>query len=284
MRTKTIYNIALFCFLCIGASPLGAAPEAATAPSRLVFGFLPILSSERLVERFLPLVNYLSERTGIDIRMETAADFATFIARTQKRNRYAILFTAPHLFYLAQQRGYRALARVDLEAMRAVIVVPRNSPIRSLQQLRGHSMATTGPLALSTLLIRERLAPAGLMNDDAELRWVDTPSHIAALLSAYRGNTDAAAVMQPVFRRVKTDLRHNMRVIASSAGVPHIPLAVAPWLDEVTAQRLRDILLQMHRDAEGRQVLAHLDWPSFVPVGAHDYDRLRSLAEQIEVP
>ncbi len=262
---------------------MDATQEPGAGPERLVFGFLPILSSERLVERFLPLVQYLSTRGGMDIRMETAADFATFIRRTQERRRYDILFTAPHLFYLAQQRGYRALARVDLAAMRAVIVVPRDSPIQSLPQLRGHSVATTGPLALSTLLIRERLAPAGL-NGEGELHWVPTPSHIAALLSAYRGKTDAAAVMQPVFRRVKPEIRHDMRIIASSAGVPHIPLAVAPWVDPIIARRLREILLQMRGDDEGRRVLTHLDWPRFVPVQAHEYDRLRSLAEQIDTP
>ena len=89
-----------------GVSVSYAAQEADSRP--LVFGFLPILSAERLVTRFSPLVDYLSRRSGLDIRMETAPDFAAFIERTQQSKRYDILFTAPHFFYLAEkQPGYR---------------------------------------------------------------------------------------------------------------------------------------------------------------------------------
>jgi phosphonate transport system substrate-binding protein len=259
--------------------------ESTSAASRqtLVFGFLPILSAERLVTRFSPLVDYLSEHTGLDIRMETAPDFAEFIRRTQRERRYDILFTAPHFFYLAEhQRGYRGLVRVNRSGMRAIVVVPANSDINALADLRGRSLATTGPLALSTLLIRNLLLQSGL-DPDKDLRLVPTPSHIAALLSSDQGNTDASAVMQPVFRRVRPQIKDNMRIIATSEAVPHIPLGVAPWIDERTANRLQQALIGMQYDPAGRRVLKHLDWPGFVPIKGQEYERLRQLADQVKL-
>jgi phosphonate transport system substrate-binding protein len=249
----------------------------------LIFGFLPILSAERLVTRFAPLVDYLSQRSHRDIRMETAPDFAEFIRRTQHGRRYDILFTAPHFFYLAEHdRGYRGLVRVDRPGMKAVVVVPAGSSINSLQDLRGRALATTGPMALSTLLIRDLLTRAGL-DPDKDLRLVPTPSHIAALLSSQQGTTDASAVMLPVFRHARPDIRDSMRVVAESGMAPHIPLGVAPWVGEDVGRQLQAILIDMPNVPEGREVLKHLEWPGFVPVGAHEYDSVRWLAEQIKV-
>ena len=249
----------------------------------LVFGFLPILSAERLVKRFSPLVDYLSQHAELDIRMETAPDFAAFIRRTQTGRRYDILFTAPHFFYLAAHRaGYRGLVRVNRSGMKAVVVVPANSDIDELADLRGRSLATTGPLALSTLLVRDLLIQSGL-DPYKDLHLVPTPSHIAALLSSDQGNTDASAVMRPVFRRVRSQIKDNMRIIASSAPVPHIPLGVAPWVDGSTANRLRQILVGMQNDPAGQRVLEQLDWPGFVPIEGQAYDALRPLAEQVKL-
>lgn len=283
MRYIYIIILILSSFICTvsGAAP-GQSPALPATQDTLVFGFLPILSTERLVKRFSPLVDYLSRQTQLDIRMETAPDFAEFIQRTQHARRYDILFTAPHFFYLAEhRRGYRALVRVERSGMRAVVVAPVNSTIHSLRDLRGHSMATTGPLALSTLLVRDLLVRAGL-DPDRDLRLVPTPSHIAALLSSHQGNTQASAVMRPVFRRVRPQIKDSMRVIASSRPVPHIPLGVAPWVDDATAGRLREVLVAMRSDPAGRSVLEHLDWPGFVQTDGTEYDVLRGLAEQVK--
>jgi phosphonate transport system substrate-binding protein len=246
-----------------------------------VFGFLPILSAERLVTRFSPLVDYLSRRSQREIRMETAPDFATFIHRTQHERRYDILFTAPHFFYLAEHdSGYRPLVRVDRSGMKAVVVVPVASNIHALKDLRGRTLATTGPLALSTLLIRDLLVRSGL-DPGHDLTLVPTPSHIAALLSSTQGTTDASAVMLPVFRHARPELQASMRIVAETGEVPHIPIGVAPWVDAGLGRSLQAILAGMHSDPEGRAILEQLEWPGFVVVVPHEYDQLRWLAEQI---
>jgi phosphonate transport system substrate-binding protein len=262
---------------------LVCASAAAGADRRpLIFGFLPFTSTERLVTRFGPLVDYLSQRSGREIRMETAPDFRSFVERTRDGRRYDLLFTAPHLFWLAlQEPGYRGLVRVDLAGMTAVVVAPVDSDIRTLSDLRGRTVATTGPLALSTLLVRDQLVRAGL-DPDADVNMVATPSHIAALLSSRQGTTQACAVMRPVFHRARAKLRESMRIVAESAPVPHIPIGVAPWVDSATAERLRSILIGMRDDPQGRAILAQLDWPGFVAQQPHDYDSVRPLAEQIE--
>ncbi len=274
---------------CILTLLLAALPGFALAetsqqpPAYLTFGFLPIVSPERLVKRFAPLTAYLSRELGIKIRMETAPDFLTFVRRTHDEKRYDILFTAPHLYYLAHRdHGYRAVARVDRPGMQAVIVAPRAHHITSVEDLRGKRLATTDPLALATVLVRARLREAGI-DPDKDLTLIPTPSHNASLLSTYQGVTDAAALILPLFLRASPDIRKNMLIVAKTRMVPHMPIAVAPWVDVVTAARIEQALITLNRSTEGRTLLSHLDWPGFVPVDEEEYVTLGWITQQLKV-
>ncbi|VAW82927.1 hypothetical protein MNBD_GAMMA14-1114, partial [hydrothermal vent metagenome] len=238
---------------------------------------------ERLVKRFSPLTAYLSRELGIEIRMETAPDFLTFVQRTHDEQRYDILFTAPHLYYLAHKNhGYHAIARVDQAGMQAVIVAPHSRGIVSIEDLRGQRLATTDPLALATMLVRARLEEAGI-NPDKDLTLIATPSHNASLLSTYQGVTDAAALILPLFRRASPEIRESMIIVAKTRMVPHMPISVAPWVDKTMAERIGHALMKLDKSPEGRSLLAHLDWPGFVPAREEEYATLGWITEQLKV-
>ena len=270
--------------LCLMAAFFSAAAPAqeAAPPRQLTFGFLPIVSTERLVRRFGPLVDYLSRSLGRSVRMETAPDFETFLRRTQHERRYDLLFTAPHFYYLARrQAGYRALVRVDRPGMRAVIVAPRTGPLRTLADLRGRRLATVDPLALATMLVRARLEEAGL-DPDRDLVLVSTPSHNASLLSALQGQAEAASLMLPLFEQAAPELRASMRVLAKTGVSPHMPISVAPWVQPELATRIRKLLLGLKDSPEGRLLLEHLNWPGFTTVAPGTYDGLAWAAPALD--
>jgi phosphonate transport system substrate-binding protein len=285
LRHRFALLAGLLCIACAG--PAGAQPmDDLQGPEHLVFGFLPIVSPERLARQFSPLVDYLSRALETEIRMETAPNFAEFIRRTNQEHRYDLLFTAPHLFYLAgREQGYQAVARVAEPGMKAVIVVPRSSSIQALKDLRGQRLATTDRLALATVLIRSTLVQAGI-DPDRDLTLVATPSHNASLLSSHQGTTDASGLMLPLFQRSRAEIRDAMKIIAETRSVPHMPIAVAPWVPAARVTRLRAVLLDMADDDQGSTVLRGLGWPGFAPTRAGDYDDVGRMAEQagIEAP
>lgn len=272
-------TLALICAL-FPLAVTGAAHAAPVQRSYLVFGFLPVVSSERLARRFMPLVEHLSGALGVEVRMETAPGFREFIHRTQHETRYDILFTAPHLYYLAQhQRGYRALVRIDQPGMTAVIVAPRDSAIGKITDLRGRRLATVDPLALATMLSRESLLRAGL-DPDSDLTLVATPSHNASLLSSWRGITDASVIMKPLYLRARPDILAHMKVIGETDSSPHMPISVAPWVDAVMAERLAQALLGLSDSDAGQELLRHVDWPGFTRSQAGEYESMGREAMQ----
>ncbi|MEN8205072.1 MAG: phosphate/phosphite/phosphonate ABC transporter substrate-binding protein [Pseudomonadota bacterium] len=248
----------------------------------LTFGFLPLVSTEKLVQRFAPLVHHLSAELGTPIRIETAADFETFIRRTNNDKRYDLLFTAPHLFYLARKKaGYHLLVSVDSRGMSAVIVVPKNSQIETIKDLAGLKLATVDPLSLATLLVRKQLEDNGL-DPDADLNLVTTPSHNASLLSSYYGATDASSLMMPPFKVANPGVRESMKIISVTESTPHMPISAAPWIDPECRDAMVAVLLAMPSTPAGREALKTAGFRGFVKSLPDIYDSLIWAAERID--
>lgn len=250
--------------------------------NEIVFGILPIVSTTKLIKRFAPMAKYLSEKLGVPVRIETAADFKTFMNRTNNESRYDLLFTAPHLYYLAQRQAkYKVIVRVAAPDMKALIVVPIKSKIKTLHDLKGRELSTTDQLALATLMIRAHLSTAGI-NPDKDLKIINTPTHNASLLSAFKGITDAGSLMQPPFMRAKKEIRQSMRILSITDGSPHMPIAVSSRISNELANKIKTALLELKSSEKGRSLLKGLRWPGFVSVQPKDYDKLKWAVEQLK--
>lgn len=257
--------------------------DGSNAQEPLVFGFLPILSTQRLVSRFGPMVDYLSEQLGRPVRLETAPDFAEFYKRTNDK-RYDLVFTAPHFYYLAQrQAGYRAVVRVDAPEMHAIILVPRDSKLTSLQDLRYNRLSTVDSLSLATVLVRNELQEAGI-DPDRDLTLVTTPTHNASLISVYKNFTEAASLMFTPYQRSSPEIRESLRIIARTKGTPHMPIAVASRISDQEVRIIRESLQNLKQTEEGKALLKHLAWPGFTAAEPEDYDQLEWVVKQIHIP
>jgi phosphonate transport system substrate-binding protein len=270
------------CFLLLYYSPVHAEKDAHACEQAgpVIFGILPFVSTEQLVIRFSPLANYLSKYLHAEVRIETAPDFVEFARRTHEEQRYDLLFTAPHFYPQAHSKaGYRLIAGVDSPGMWAVIVVPKQSDIQNVYDLKGKRMATVHPAGLATLLVKKHLADAGI-DPDVDLVMISTPSHDASLLSSYHGVTDASALMQPPFEAASVHIRDKMRVIAKTESTPHIPLSVSPRINEDCAGEIATLLLQMGTTMEGKQVLSHNNFSGFRETTAEEYEQVRDLLQR----
>ena len=245
----------------------------------MTFGILPFISAEQLVTRFTPLINYLSSKLNTKIRIETAPSFTEFARRTRDDSRYDILFTAPHFYPQAHQAGYELIACVDSPGMSAVIVVPKKSNIKILQDLKNKRLASLHDKSLSSLLVRKHLLEHGI-NPDKDLKIIITPTHDASLLSSYHGITDASALMQPPYEAASQQVRDSMRIIATTERAPHIPISTAKRISTDCADELSVILLNMSTTKEGRSVLQNNHFSGFRKTDIADYQKLKTLLAQ----
>ncbi len=262
--------------------PLFQATAQAEA-DEIVFGLIPALSPEVMVQRYHPLAEHLSKKIGIPVRLKGAPDYAAFMTRVLSGPEYDMIITGGDFYRLAERRsGFRAIARVDGPGVNAIIVAAKDDNFGSLAGVRkAVRVATIGELALMHRLGTQTLRENGIVfNENATL--VPTPSHNAAMLSVLSDRADIAIIAAPFFDRVSADIRDRIDVLARTALAPHHPIAVSPQVPEEVAVRLSEALFHLKDTPEGLAALDAMSFPGFVAVEPGLYDVMDWAADDIE--
>lgn len=184
--------------------------------------------------------------------------------------------------------GMQALAvpEVNGEAVYySYLIVPPDSPAKSLEDLRGKTFAFTDPLSNSgRLVIVYQLA---LMDETSESffsRYIFTYSHENAIKAVADGLVDGAAVdslIYDYFAATQPERVANAKIIVRYGPFGSNPIVVHPSLDSELKARLQKLLLTMHQDPEGEEILSALRIDRFVPPDDAAYDSVREMRRYI---
>ena len=233
-------------------NPLWAASTPEESSNPLVMGVFPIVSSVALFKRFAPLKDYLAQKLGRKLTLETAKNFPTFVHRTAKRQ-YDIVITAPHFSLLATDSGdYQIVARPKRDLV-SLIVVPNISAITDVSQLSGKVIATPPAPALSTRSGKDYLIAKGLRGANAAI-YKSYKSHNAAYQAALANDAAAALVSINAVNKA-LDRGIPLRIIDKLPPLPAMPTLVATNLNEALAKDVERILVDMEKTKEGKATL-----------------------------
>ncbi len=249
----------------------------------LTFGIFPRWNAQITVRDFTPLAILLGQDLGRPVRIETDKDFDSFMNRV-----YARKFDIVHLNQLQyvqahQKAGYRAIAKMCDKAsctIKAVIVTRRDTGISTVADLRGKIIAFADPGAMvSHILAKSVLREQGLKTAHYTTIFARNPPN--ALLAVYNAEADAAGVGESVLQREEIkqliDL-NQLRILAQSRPIPHLPIAVNSDLDRTIAQRVQQILTGLAKRPEGRRILSQIGIDRFEAADDREYAVVRKLS------
>jgi len=155
----------------------------------------------------------------------------------------------------------------DIQRYRTALLVRKDSDIRTLADLRGRTMAfedrgSTSGFFLPYLEIMDAgltMVPMGERNlTPGVVRYSFADSEINVVVSVIRGRTDAGAISETDLEdpEVITErFKPQLRVLHLTQWVPRSVLLMRSSMDPALKSKLREILLNMHLDETGRDVL-----------------------------
>jgi len=222
------------------------------ASKTYVLARAPQLNARTLVEAWGPFVQRLSRDVGVSITLQVFDSRERFEAEL-----FAGLpdfaFGNPYHSILAHERvGYVALVRDDSAPLVGVIVVREDSPIRTVQDLMGKTIAFPDPHAMAaSLYIRALLSETHRLK--FEPLYVGT--HENVYRSVYLGRADAGGGVCRTLESEEPELRSQLRVVFETPGVPPHPLIAHPRVPEALRQKLVAAILRMSEDADGKKLL-----------------------------
>ncbi|MDD2770105.1 MAG: phosphate/phosphite/phosphonate ABC transporter substrate-binding protein [Methylococcus sp.] len=253
-------------------------------PNTLVIGLLPGESAPTVMRLNEPLRAYLEKRLGLPVRLVVGANYAA-TGEALRFGRLDVAYLGPVTYILQSRRtALEPFARPTHERVgptfQAVIIVPADSPARSLADVKGQDVAFGDPASTSgTWVPRYMLAAAGMISErDYKLRVLG--AHDAVALAVSHHKAAAGGLSKPIFERLlkegKIDAA-SVRVLAESSPIPEYLWTFRSGLDPAFKDEVRKAFVQMS-DPDALKVFRA---EAFIPAVDADVDRVRNWMETI---
>jgi len=219
------------------------------------------------VQQFEPLVRYLERKLNHPVELVSAPSFAELTERLLAY-RYDLAQVAPHIALLAERRaGWEPLARTQL-VITPVLITLRGSDIQGIGGLRGRRLALPDPISLVALIGEAALRQAGL-DPDRDMVVVNVANHASVVAMVLRGLTDAGVLSSNLLGREPADDLKRLEVVHRFPTTFGLVYIASPKLAPALRRRIRQALLAMRKDPQGRSVFSRYPYNIPAPLDPH---------------
>lgn len=278
---KIAFVCVIIAFLtgCEKAQPPEVRKEYLPKDKPFIIGLIPEQNIFKQLERYEPLAVYLSRKTGIKIELKVLSRYGNIIDNFISSGMDGAFFGS-FTFALAKAKlGVEALARPEkkgISTYHGLIFVRKESGIRTAGQMAGKvfafvDKATTAGYLLPLAYFREN----GIKNFRAYFsETYFTGTHEDAIYDVLNKRADIGAAKNTVFDRlaaVDPRIKKELVILERSPDVPENGLAVRKDCEPAVKERLKEALLNMHKDQEGKGVLDSLGFDRFIATTGRDY-------------
>ena len=235
------------------------------------------------------ILNYISKKINMPVNMVQKGTYAE-INELIKDEKIHIAFVCSGAYIDGHEKfGMELLVAPKVYGKPyyySYIIVPMDSDVRSLKDLKGKKfaftdpMSNTGKLVPTYLLATMEETPDSFFSDK-----IFTYSHDKSIKAVAQKLVDGAAVDSLIWDYANVTnpkFTSKTRIIKKSSpyGIP--PVVVQKGLLSKTKENLREILLNMHMDTEGKRILDKLHIDKFILVDDSIYNSIREMRKWLD--
>ena len=224
-----------------------------------------------------PIIAYVSEKSGVQLNLKigrTSADTTSYVLAKEVE----FVFTN-HLFSPEREKlGWKVFGRRNTPALQGQIVVPEDSALTDVAQLRGQEVAFAGPEAL----IVYKVPYAHLLAKNIDIKVVFSGNQNAAFAQLFSGRVAATGGSSQLVEGYTRREGKRFRVLWTSEPFQDLALMASSKVPDAVVRKVANAFFDMAKDARGRDVLAQassvIGLPQdtrFVPASGADYAAYR---------
>lgn len=246
----------------------------------LIFGVHPYLNATNLIERFTPLIEYLSKQMDSHIHIRVGSSYQNHIdAIASGEVDFAYMGPASYIKLTEQKNNIIPLGRLgyaDRNSFRGAIIVRQDSSITSLKELRGKRFAFGDPdSTLSCLVPQKLLANAGVKTDDLAT-YTHLKNHNNVALAVLMGKYDAGGVKDEIFLEYKA---RGLKILQWTPYIPTHIFVANPAMGKEKINQLQQLLLTVHQQPDGKKILSRIKKgiTRIIPAHIEEYAELQKI-------
>jgi phosphonate transport system substrate-binding protein len=248
---------------------------------------IPDEAPTELQRKFKPLGDYLKKETGLDVQFTPVTDYAAVVEGLAS-HKIDLAWLGGFTFVQAKIRtgggAVPIVQRAEDEKFTSRFIVPTDSPVKSLAELKGKTFAFGSPSSTSGhLMPRFFLMQAGI-NPDTDFKAVAfSGAHDATVAFVASGRADGGVLNASVMDKLVEAGNPNaakVRVLATTPPYYDYNWTVRPGLDAALTKKLADAFLKLDPGKPEHKEIMDLQRASkFIATQASNYDGIESAAK-----
>lgn len=243
--------------------------------AELKLGLLPRLTEKEMIEGFTPLAQYLEKELGVKVKLIVPKDFDTWV-KEAKAGVYDIAYTNPYLYVIVKKdvKDAQPIAIVSEPEigtkLYGTIIVKKDSPIKSIADLKGKTIAATDPGSAGAYLVQMlMLQKANIKKEDVKIIFEKKRDPVAEAVLA--GKADAGFLRDDDVEKLKVG-GDKFRRLGKSDPIPNWVIFIAKKMDPAMATKIKNAILKLKPgDLQSVKVLAPARADGFVPATDKDF-------------
>jgi len=257
--------------------------------TELNIGLIPEQNVFKQFKRYEPLGKYIEQKTGIKIKFTILSRYGNIMESFHKKKMDGAFWGSFTGAMAIKKHGIQPVARpVNLDGSstyRGYIMVRKDSGIKNISDMKGKSVAfvekaTTAGYIFPMAYFKEN----GIKDIETYFSvYYFTGSHDAAINALLNKKVDIACAKNTVYEilaREDPGIKDKLVIIAKSADVPSNGLGLRKELAYGVKAELKQALLDMHVDPEGKKVLEKFGVKRFIETGKNDYSSVFDITER----
>jgi len=283
-RYRVVFLLAVFL-----AIALPVAGPAAAGEKPVKIGIMPTETVKALIEKYQPLMDYLSRKVGRPFEVHPLNSYGEVITELKSGEIDGGVLGSFTAHEAISTIGAVPLARPEkggVSSYRGYVIVRKDSGYKRIEDLKGKSFdfvsrGTSAGYVFPTALLREKkIDPNAFFS-----RMTFAGRHEISLSKVLNKESDGAAIKDTVFEKLaKSDPRVSaeLTVIHKSERFPDGTVLFRKDAPALLVKSVRQALLGIEKDPDGKAVLNSIGADRFIPTDKKDFAYLSKLVKQME--
>lgn len=234
---------------------------------------VPQTANAQLYVRWLPILEKVGQETGQCFELYVPASIPEFEAALHTGQADYAYMNPYHQVMTYKSRGYIPLVADSKNLLDGIIVVRKDSKIKSIQELNNANMLFPAPNAFAaSLLIRSTLADQNIL---VVSKYVTTHSNVYR--GVILGDAPAGGGINNTFDRETPAVKDKLRILYRTKDYTSHPFSANPRIAPATRDAVARAFVQLGQTESGQAMLDRAQMPVPRRVTYADYAPLEKL-------
>lgn len=251
-----------------------------------IFGVHPLHNPKKLFNVYQPLIEYLNAHLPqTTIKLEASTNYAEFDKKLFSGH-FDFALPNPYQTVESTKHGYKIFGKMaDDFNFRGIILIRKDSNIRSVSDLKGKSVSYPAPTALAATMMPQRYLNDHGIDINKDIKNLYVGSQESSIMNAYLKKSAAASTWPPpwiAFQKNRPEVAKYLKVMWETDSLPNNGLVAKKNINPDLVNKVASLIFNLQNSAEGKRILKPMELSHFEKADNEKYKPVRIFLEKFE--